>query len=88
MKNHFLFLLIFVAFTFAGYSQEVTITASPDSMRYSINRNIYGHFSEHLGHCIYDGIWVGENSTIPNTRGMRNDVIKALNQLMTIPTKQ
>ena len=46
-----------------------------------INRNIYGHFSEHLGRCIYGGIWVGENSPIPNTRGMRNDVIAALKQI-------
>ena len=43
-----------------------------------INRNIYGHFSEHLGRCIYEGMFVGENSSIPNTKGMRNDVIEAL----------
>jgi alpha-N-arabinofuranosidase len=46
-----------------------------------INANIYGHFTEHLGHCIYEGIWVGENSPIPNTRGIRNDVVAALKQL-------
>jgi len=43
-----------------------------------INRNIYGHFAEHLGRCIYGGIWVGEDSNIPNTRGIRNDVAEAL----------
>jgi hypothetical protein len=43
-----------------------------------INRNIYGQFSEHLGHCIYEGVWVGENSPIPNTRDIRNDVVAAL----------
>lgn len=43
-----------------------------------INRNIYGHFSEHLGHCIYGGYWVGEDSPIPNTNGIRNDVVEAL----------
>ena len=43
-----------------------------------INPNIYGHFAEHLGRCIYDGIWVGKDSAIPNTDGFRNDVIKAL----------
>ena len=43
-----------------------------------ISRHLYGHFAEHLGRCIYDGIWVGVNSPIPNTRGMRNDVIAAL----------
>ena len=46
-----------------------------------INKNIYGHFAEHLGRCIYGGIWVGKNSDIPNTNGMRNDVIEALKQI-------
>ena len=46
-----------------------------------INPNIYGQFAEHLGTCIYGGIWVGTDSPIPNTRGMRNDVIAALRQL-------
>src|SRR5258707_675270 len=34
-----------------------------------------------LGHCIYEGIWVGEGSSIPNTRGIRNDVVAALKRL-------
>jgi alpha-N-arabinofuranosidase len=46
-----------------------------------INPNIYGQFSEHLGRCIYEGIWVGEDSPIPNTRGIRNDVVAALKEL-------
>ena len=46
-----------------------------------INRNIYGHFAEHLGRLIYEGLWVGEDSTIPNTRGFRNDVVGALKEL-------
>lgn len=46
-----------------------------------INKNIYGHFSEHLGRCIYDGVWVGENSPIPNVNGVRKDVIDALKQI-------
>ena len=46
-----------------------------------INRNLYGHFSEHLGRCIYEGIWVGEASAIPNTKGYRNDVLAALRTL-------
>lgn len=52
-----------------------------NNKKWTINRNIYGHFAEHLGRCIYEGIWVGENSKIPNTRGLRNDVICALKQL-------
>lgn len=47
----------------------------------TINRNIYGHFAEHLGRCIYEGIWVGEDSPIPNTKGLRNDVVAALKAL-------
>jgi alpha-N-arabinofuranosidase len=46
-----------------------------------INRHIYGHFSEHLGNCIYGGYWVGENSPIPNVRGIRKDVVAALKKI-------
>jgi len=46
-----------------------------------ISRNIYGQFSEHLGHCIYGGVWVGEDSPIPNTRGIRNDIVAALKKI-------
>lgn len=46
-----------------------------------IDKNIYGHFSEHLGRCIYEGMWVGEDSKIPNTKGIRNDVLEALKNL-------
>lgn len=50
----------------------------------TINKNIYGHFAEHLGRCIYDGIFVGEDSEIPNVRGMRTGVVSAL-KAMGIP---
>ncbi len=46
-----------------------------------INKNIYGHFSEHLGRCIYGGIYVGEDSKIPNENGIRTDVVKALRKI-------
>jgi len=46
-----------------------------------INKEIYGHFSEHLGRCIYEGIYVGENSKIPNVNGMRCDVVNALKEI-------
>ncbi len=49
-----------------------------------ISKDIYGHFSEHLGTCIYGGIWVGTDSKIPNTYGIRNDVLFALRE-MKIP---
>lgn len=46
-----------------------------------INRNIYGHFSEHLGHCIYEGIFVGKDSAIPNINGIRTDVVEAMKKI-------
>ncbi|MGE5296503.1 MAG: alpha-N-arabinofuranosidase [Solirubrobacterales bacterium] len=65
--------------TAADKTAQLTIKA--DQGKETINRNIYGHFAEHLGHCIYGGIWVGEDSNIPNTRGIRNDVVAALKQI-------
>lgn len=49
--------------------------------RSHINPEIYGHFSEHLGRCIYKGIYVGEDSPIPNTDGVRNDIIQAFRDI-------
>lgn len=49
-----------------------------------INPEVYGHFSEHLGRCIYEGMFVGEDSPIPNENGMRKDVVEALKE-MKIP---
>lgn len=57
------------------------LTVNTDLGRHTISKHIYGHFSEHLGRCIYEGYWVGEDSPIPNTRGIRNDVIAALRKL-------
>ncbi len=62
-------------------AQPVTVVLNADITTDTISRHIYGNFSEHLGHCIYGGIWVGENSPIPNTRGIRNDVVAALKRL-------
>ena len=47
----------------------------------TISRFIYGHFAEHLGRCIYQGIFVGKDSKIPNVNGMRTDVVEALKAL-------
>ncbi|WP_249435749.1 alpha-N-arabinofuranosidase [Paenibacillus sp. Marseille-Q4541] len=59
----------------------VKVVVHTETRKSKINKNIYGQFSEHLGRCIYEGIWVGEDSPIPNTDGIRNDVIEALKQL-------
>ena len=57
------------------------VTVDAAHPRAQINRNIYGHFSEHLGRCIYGGLYVGEDSPIPNVNGMRTDVVEALKKL-------
>jgi alpha-L-arabinofuranosidase len=61
--------------------QENKLVVDASELRIKINKNIYGHFSEHLGRCIYEGYWVGENSKIPNTNGIRNDVVEALRKI-------
>lgn len=58
---------------------RMTIYASQTAGR--INRHIYGHFAEHLGACIYDGLYVGDDSPIPNVRGIRSDIVAALRQI-------
>ena len=57
------------------------LTINADQGAQTISRHIYGHFAEHLGRCIYEGFWVGEDSEIPNTRGIRNDTVAALKKL-------
>lgn len=60
---------------------KATLTLHTDLNGPTINPNLYGHFAEHLGRCIYEGIWVGKDSKIPNKRGIRKDVVKALQNL-------
>ena len=62
-----------------GAKNEITV--SLDKGIETIDKNIYGHFAEHLGNCIYGGFWVGEDSPISNTRGIRNDVVEALKEI-------
>ncbi len=72
-------LLTTAAFAATGPAAQLTLQA--DQSGPVISKNLYGQFSEHLGHCIYGGIWVGPDSPIPNTKGYRNDVLAALKQL-------
>ena len=53
----------------------------PEVQQGHVNPELQGHFSEHLGSCIYEGIFVGENSDIPNVNGMRKDVVEALKEI-------
>jgi alpha-N-arabinofuranosidase len=60
------------------------IVINLEKQKHTVSRMIYGHFSEHLGRCIYEGLFVGKDSSIPNVNGMRSDVVKALRE-MKIP---
>ncbi|HVN49010.1 MAG TPA: alpha-N-arabinofuranosidase, partial [Bacteroidota bacterium] len=81
MKRFWIILIAGFIFSASMVAQTDTITIDASNMRTRINKNIYGQFSEHLGNCIYGGIWVGENSNIPNTNGLRNDVVQALREI-------
>lgn len=52
-----------------------------NQQRSKISKYLYGQFSEHLGRCIYEGLWVGEDSEIPNVNGIRSDVVQALRDI-------
>ena len=59
----------------------IRLTIHENEKKGIINPEIYGHFSEHLGRCIYEGLFVGEDSQIPNKAGMRSDVVEALKDM-------
>jgi len=65
-------------------AQNVELSVDVSKAGPKIDRNIFGQFAEHLGHGIYEGVWVGPDSTIPNTRGIRKDVVAAL-QAIKVP---
>lgn len=79
MKKFILFAI--VSASLSAKAQN-TIVLQADKGKDVINKNIYGHFAEHLGHCIYGGLYVGDNNTkIPNKDGVRLDVVDALKKL-------
>src|SRR5687767_1298887 len=77
------FSCLFFLFSAASLFSQNTVSLRPDTGKaVTISRDIYGHFAEHLGRCIYGGFYVGEGNTkIPNTNGVRNDVVAALKKL-------
>ena len=75
----FLAVTMVLATAEAQKSTEIKLKSNEDAP--VISRHIYGHFAEHLGRSIYGGIYVGEDSPIPNTRGVRNDIIQALKDI-------
>lgn len=52
-----------------------------DDVISKIDRNIYGHFAEHIGGVYYDGIWVGEDSKVPNVNGLRLEIIEKMKKI-------
>lgn len=60
---------------------KMKIFMTPNKAGTKISKYIYGQFAEHLGRCIYEGIWVGEESPIPNKNGIRSDVVAALKNI-------
>lgn len=82
MKKHLIVSTLFIASLLPLTAQEnVSVTIHANQEGQKINKEIYGQFAEHLGSCIYGGLWVGENSTIPNINGYRKDVFEALKNL-------
>jgi len=71
---------ILLSLSITAQQKEIIIKVNTEGTQ-TINKHIYGHFAEHLGSCIYGGLWVGEDSPIPNTRGYRKDVLEALKKL-------
>ncbi len=65
----------------ASAADSVALSIDVSKAGPKIDRNLFGQFAEHLGTGIYEGVWVGPDSTIPNTRGVRNDVVAALKAL-------
>jgi len=65
----------------AAQGKAAELVIHTDRGKETISRHLYGHFSEHLGRCIYGGYWVGEDSRIPNVRGIRTDIVDALKKI-------
>ncbi|MCD8178313.1 MAG: alpha-N-arabinofuranosidase [Tannerellaceae bacterium] len=77
-----LFISVLALITVSLNAQKsAQIRVYPEQGTQEISRHIYGQFAEHLGSCIYGGLWVGPDSDIPNTDGYRNDVLQALKDL-------
>lgn len=77
----FLFTITLCAQTSFAQKETTVVTLKNTPNAPIINKNIYGHFAEHLGRSIYNGFFVGDTSKIPNTNGVRNDVVAALKNL-------
>jgi alpha-L-arabinofuranosidase len=81
MKKQLLALVATLAVGASALAADIKLVVNADQPGPVIHRNIYGQFAEHLGTGIYEGMWVGPESKIPNVRGWRKDVVAALKEL-------
>ena len=91
-KLYIIIFVLLIGMVWTGSARaKTTITSDKDNVnqlivhvdkgKEKIAPEIYGHFAEHLGRCVYEGFWVGETSDIPNVRGIRKDVVDALKKI-------
>src|ERR1700704_4383973 len=80
MKKTFALFVFIIILTGFGQTQ-VLLTIDGSNPKTIISRHIYGHFSEHLGRCIYDGFWVGDSINVPKKDRIRLDIVEALKKI-------
>lgn len=82
MKKKVLTIVLFIlSNTLISFAEDTKIILHTKQCAGTIHKELYGQFAEHLGTCIYGGLWVGNNSSIPNINGYRKDVLHALQDL-------
>src|SRR3954451_24821498 len=80
-RRHFLLSSLSLLAPRTSSAATARIEVMPEETIGAISPNIYGHFTEHLGGCIYDGVWVGEKSKVPNIGGGRKAVVDNLKKI-------
>src|SRR5439155_9137519 len=80
LRTILLFLLFFIITSNNNFAQ-VQLTLNTAAAKTTIDRNIYGQFSEHLGRCIYDGFWVSDSLNVPKKDRIRLDIVEALKKI-------
>jgi alpha-N-arabinofuranosidase len=81
MNRVLLFLFSTLIFTSNNSWGQVQLTLNTNAAKTTIDRNIYGHFSEHLGRCIYGGFWVADSVNVPKKDRIRLDIVEALKKI-------
>ncbi len=81
MKKLIFALFMLVATVYCSGQSSVSLLVDGGASKYTISRHIYGHFSEHLGRCIYDGFWVAPSMNVPKQDRIRLDIVEALKKI-------